>query len=162
MPFALRFAGAAFLHLALALGAGGLLLAGHPLAAIPLQALLAALQTAMVLAFGTLPFPVRPSALQKMDFAAIDWLPHVAVTRLAHVRGAPGAHSGTSMLRNASFLTLPHALLAWATLARHGWSQPASWLAAGLGLYAILLSLALLGRSRARARGGLPPGSIIS
>lgn len=162
MPFALRFAGAALAHLALALGAGGLLLAGHPLAAISLQALLAALQTAMVLVFGTLPFPVRSSALQKMDFAAIDWLPHVAVTRLAHVREGQGARGGASMLRNVIFLAVPHALLAWATIAGYGWDQPASWLAAILSLYAILLSLALLGRSRARARGGLPPGSIIS
>ncbi len=142
------------------LGAAALRQGVPPLAAVAAWGGVLAV-VVLVLAFSVPPLPAHPRTLREMDFAAIAWLPHAAVTRLPE---GPLRHR--ARLRVVQRLAFAGALLVLqpagvgAALAAAG-HPLLGGLAAGAALLGGAVWIGLLGRERLLARGVPPPGTDI-
>ena len=115
----------------------------------------------LVLAFSVPPLPAHPRTLREMDFAAIAWLPHAAVTRLPE---GPLRHRARlrvfQRLAFAGGLLVLQPLCLGAALAAAAHPLLGA-LAAGAALLGAAVWIGLLGRERLLARGVPPPGTDI-
>ena len=118
---------------------------------------------ATLLIFSTFPMPARPGTLRRNDFAALTWLPHVAVTRLTEGRLQGRARSqlvGRSVLAVVLLLG-GNGAVGVAILVRVGLAHLSGWVACALILGAAFFSIAFVGRELQAAGGRLDKGTDI-
>ncbi|MEZ6013999.1 MAG: hypothetical protein R3F49_02695 [Planctomycetota bacterium] len=119
--------------------------------------------TLLVLAFSVPPLPAHPKTLREMDFAAIAWLPHAAVTRLPE-EGL--RHRATRRIRQRlawsfSVLVAGNATVCLALAHGPGMGSPATWCTCLAVACGALVWIGLVGRERLLARGVPPVGTDI-